>query len=145
MYLFIAGCTSNWLVFKESRDKITNAWRKKHSSENFCEMQKGKSRLCCSWNLACWCFSPLYSEMCKCILALLFPPPLMLSPNPNPTHTHTHTHTHTNTDKEAHMANRSRGNLTKMDKMHTAVQPKLPVTKTFFCVQLITEQLFYLS
>ena len=57
-------------------------------------------------------------------------------------HTQTHTHTHTHTDKEAQMDNRSRGNLTKLDKMHTVVKPKLLVTKTFFVFNLSLNNYF---
>lgn len=53
-----------------------------------------------------------------------------------------HTQTHTHRDKEAQMDNRSRGNLTKLDKMHTAVKPKLLVTKTFFVSNLSPNNYF---
>lgn len=53
-------------------------------------------------------------------------------------HTQTDRHTH----KEAQMDNRSKGNLTKLDKMHTAVKPKLLVTKTFFVSNLSLNNYF---
>lgn len=42
------------------------------------------------------------------------------------------------------MDNRSRTNLTKLDKVHREVKPELLLTQTVSCVQLITDHLFHL-
>ena len=55
----------------------------------------------------------------------------------------THTHTLAET-MGAQKDNRSRDNLTKLDKIHIDVKAKLQLTQTLSCVQLVTKQLFHL-